>query len=383
MKITLAVPRHIKLYCAKLDSFRWWIWNFLACIWILEVFATFAIWRERVFYHSLGLLIATGLLIFLFGSLRRHRLLSWKVNQLAEDFREPRVVDLKTLASDLLRFERFSSVIIVFLLVSACVYPYAFTLESLSYFNRQFATSKYGFYLAVWQVHATLLGFFVVFLTFVFQMVSVRTAYETSLLPFFARRERFGPIIGTNFVFLFIDSIGLMGDDKFFPTTLFRYLSLIGFIFALLSALFLFYRVLELLKPDSLEQGLSELIQSELVSRLEEEQNSGLTAHVLIEECRLLDLEFSPFDSQLGIPALRPNRGGTVTDVDLDELKRFAHALTGRVDRGTERTPKAIILKTVGDDVNSGAGALARVSRGDATDTNTARLNRCFRIVES
>jgi hypothetical protein len=382
MRIKLEVPQFIKLFCTKAEPIEWGIWRTLLCLWFLEAVAGTFIWRWRTVGDWSGLLIAMIFISILFFYLRRHRFMSWKVNQLANEFREPRVVDLKRLAVDTLLFRRFSSVVVLLLLAILVIYPYPGRSHALSYFRTHLSAAKYDLYLAIWEVHATLVGFFVVFLTFVFQLVSVRLAYETSVLRFLTRRERFGLITCINFAFLLIDSIGLLGDDRKSPSVLFRYLSVVGFVFAIFSALFIFYRVLELLRPDTVESGLSTLIQAELMVRLDEEQNRALAEYLLIEECRVLNLEYSPFDAQIRLPALRASKQGTIKDLDIDELKRFAASLGGEIQRAHEVAPKALLLKTVGDEINSASDAMARVSEIDATEENAVRLNRCFRIVE-
>jgi hypothetical protein len=387
MRITLELPVLLKAAVSRLELFmerlRWYI--FLAVVLFLgnEIVRAIPEWQwvtsiDRVKFVTAGIL--TGSLLHL---LRQRRSLLWQTNRLARTLREPPEIDITSLRRDFLAFKTFGAVLILWFLLSILIYPFSGSNQITSYFQGNFSKSDYSFYLALLQTHATLLGFFIVFLTFVFQLVSYKLAYETSLLPFLVVRARFGPVITINFGFLLLDGLSLIGDQKGHPTLPFRYLSIVGLAFAVLSALFLFRQTVDLLNPDTVETGLSDLIRKEFMEQIEEEQQQIVADHILNEQCTRRGLEYSPLDLAETMPAIRSRRIGVIADIDLTALGRFAANLKAQDPLLNNPPRRAIVLRTLNDLLTTGNHTLARVSPDDDTARTSRLLNRCFKIRES
>lgn len=359
------------------------IWTMLAILLAVQLLEAF-LFRYWLNLASWGALAAESFLLAVLAyQLRKRRSLRWRVRNIAVTLRQPTVIDVRKLTRDIVGFKTFSSSLFYWILLGIGIFPISTSRVPFSYFQEHFSAAPFAFFKDVWQVHATILGFFLVLLTFVFQLVSYRLAYETSLLPFLAEQSRFGPIVALNFSFLFLDALAMLGDEHRRPTIIFRYVCLLGLAFAILSSLFLLFRTLTLLKPDTVEEGLSTLIRKEFIERLEQEQEEALAENLLADECLQLELEYSPLDFSVEMAAVRSARSGMVTDLDLAKLKTFASQLKGRVPAARDSAPKAIVLKSIGNGISAVTDVLARVSPKDDTEAISRLLNTTFKVLES
>jgi hypothetical protein len=167
--------------------------------------------------------------------------------------REPGTLPISKWLNEVSSYKTFDAVILAWASVSVLLCPYFYKVYEMKLF-RLWHTALQGakpeFFYTLWTVHATILGIFLVLLTFLFQFISLRLAYETSLLPFLARKSHLSVIIITNFVFIGFGMIqGLLQEhSRFQPAS--RWIIISGLLFALLSAAFLLYRLLDLLSVE-------------------------------------------------------------------------------------------------------------------------------------
>jgi hypothetical protein len=117
---------------------------------------------------------------------------------------------------------------------------------------------------------------FLVILTFVFQFVSPRRAYETSLLPYLAKSVHLAPLIILNFVYVAFEMYAAILTNNSVGVILARYIAVLGLLFSLLSAIYLLLGVLDLLRPEVMEANLNRLVRSDLAKELKEEHFMSL-----------------------------------------------------------------------------------------------------------
>jgi hypothetical protein len=382
MRIRCQLPGFVEPALNYIERVRWVLLGALASFTAIEVIVAAWLWRsDTPIVWTAQVTSLTGL-TGLFCAFRRRRFLSWQAKRMVRTWREPLSIDTSAMIHEIVTFRAFVGMLLCWVLLSVLIYPYSRFVGMSSYFHGHFSDSDNSLFLALLQTHATLLGFFVVFLGFVFQLVSFRLAYETSLLPFLVRQARFGPIITVNLCFVLLNSVALIGKRAEHPTMPFRYLSVVGLLFAVLSALFLFRRTLELLGPEAVEDGLSALIRKELRIHIEEEQQQVVADHILEQECSHSGLRFSPIYFLDPMPVIRSHKLGKVVDIDLIALAKFARHLQGQIPLMNNPVCRAIVLRTLGDSLTGSSDALARVPPGEDTEENIQLLNQCFKIKE-
>jgi hypothetical protein len=169
--------------------------------------------------------------------------------------------------------------------------------------------------------------------------------------------------------------------SKFQP--ILRYLAVVGFAFSVLSACYLLLRVLDFLKPEMLESGLSELVREDLIAEFEEEQLLGAAGNVLSEECSMNAMEFSELDLFPQIPSVRSQSLGKIVDVDLIRLRKFSRHLKSTLGTTVSPSRRALVFRMIGDDLTVTHNVLGRVARSDLNSTTERLLRRSFKVEET
>jgi hypothetical protein len=212
-----------------------------------------------------------------------------------------------------------------------------------------------------------------------FQLVSVRLAYETSLLPFLARRSHLRVVISSNLLIVIVDLFCVeKWDSEPWGIPPLGVL-VVGLVYLVGSCLFLLNGSLELLDPDAIEAGLGHLIRQEIREELKQEQFSALAEQITFERCATVGLEFSPLDMNRGENAIIADETGTIVDIDLAKLTRFAAGLKATIQTSASGS-RALLLKGLGSEVKSGSSVLGRVAAVDDNRRNGARLRKALRI---
>lgn len=290
----------------------------------------------------------------------KRRSLRWNVTRLLFDLRVPTQIDLSRVMSELFRFNTFYSVVVVCAIVLGLIFsPWVLSL---------IASTKLDFYLALWQVHAAFVGFFLVLLTFVFQFVSVKWAYEANLLPSMERRAMLPLVLIVNLISLLYEMIVSLLESGGHSIVIVRGFEVFVITFSIISALFVLLKVQRFLSAESLEECLNEDVQHELRLAIEAEQRRALTQYLMERECESLGLEYSPYDFNNALPAILASKSGIVADVNLRRLRRFARALSGTISSSKlGQSRSCLLLNTIGDQLRDGIDVLARVSVEDDT----------------
>ena len=386
MFIRLEHPQLLESMLDRLERLRLWVlWCVLVAAAIELGFAIFS-WRWLSVASRLLLLAMISLVGVLFHELRKRNSLRWRASQFARTIRQPDVINVQSTFKDIIEFKNFISVGLAWTLIAVVVFPYNvdYSRHPIIGLSRKVFQSATPESIAnLWEVHATILGFFLVLLTFVFQFVSLKMAYETSLLPFLARRARLKPIITINFGFVFIEAIAVLTGPAHVAQIELRYVSALGLMFAVVSAIFLLYRVTELLEPGTLEEGLTDLVRRDLQNQLEAEQFSALAAHLLSEECLAQGIEYSDIDFFRPTASITSDTTGIIRDFRFDRLRLFTKSLRGQLTLSGELPKKALIVRGLGDEVSSARTILARVSAEDLSPKTTALLRRSIKVSET
>jgi hypothetical protein len=222
MRVRCQLPGFMEPALNLVERARWVFFGALTLFTAIEVIVAAWLWRWTTPIVWAALVASVAGLIGLFCAFRRRRFLSWQARRMVRIWREPFEIDTSFVIHEMLTFRAFVGMLLCWALLSVSIYPFSRFVGVFSYFHEHFSDSDNSLFLALLQTHATLLGFFVVFLGFVFQLVSFRLAYETSLLPFLVRQARFGLIIAINLCFVLLDSIALIGkqSEPSVPTSL-------------------------------------------------------------------------------------------------------------------------------------------------------------------
>jgi hypothetical protein len=232
---------------------------------------------------------------------------------------------------------------------------------------------------AVWQTHTALLALVVVLLAFLFQLISVRLAYETSLLPFLANRSRLRLILAINILFVLADLGCVVRPDSAVFGISAPGAAVLGFTVLVGSCLFLLSDTLQLLDPDTIDSNLVRMVRLEIRDELRGEQISLAADEIMATACAASSVEFSPFDIIRTERAILSNKSGTVVDVNLRKLALLAAGLNGRIQSGPSDW-KARVMTGIDAVVTSGSSVLGRVVAIDDNPGNRALFQSVFKI---
>lgn len=385
MKIRLQLPGAVKTLLGRLEEYRTTLGVILAVAFlvllVLGILLRFVSRAELLLDLSAGVLLGGY-----FYQLRRRNSLKWKSEQLLSTLRTPTDLNLTREMAQLYQFKSFYSVILVCGIIALLFAPNIFGISSFRAFplsSTLYASAKADFFLALWQVHAAFVGFFLVLLTFVFQFVSVKWAYEANLLPSMAKRAWLSFTLTVNLVSLLYEMIVCLFESAGENIVFLRYCALLTLVFSIVSALFIFLKVREFLRPDSLETCLSEEIQVDLVLAIEDEQRRALSQYLMEEECRMLGLEYSTFALTSGSPSVVTPRSGVVRDVNLARLRQFARGVSAAAPGISGQSPDCTLYQTIGDELRAGVDVLAKVPSKSNSPRNQRLLIKAFRIVSA
>jgi hypothetical protein len=367
----------------RFERTRYWIAAFTIVAVVVDLIIVAYSWRWLSPWYQFAPLVVAPLTILFCWLLRRRTYLTWRAEQLAATIRSPEPINVRIFFGDTLRFRNFVSVWLLWAIFAVVLYPYDFGPS-----ERPMIALARGFFEAVrpnsiatlWEVHATILGIFLVLLAFVFQFVGLKMAYETSLLPFLMRRAQFLPILATNFFFILVDAYTALENSKSEASIILRYVAVMGLIFGVISALFLLHRVFDMLEPDTLQEGLSALVRRDVLAQLREEQYSEIAGYLLTEECSRLGLLYSRLDPARNIPSIRADESGVISEVYLDKLAQFAKSLSQRLPSSDGPPDRALIVRGLGDEVTEGRTTLARVCEVDLSAEHAELLRRVFMV---
>jgi len=374
MKIDLQLPNWLKSFLEIAEEYRRMTGSILAGVLlsliILQVYLG-DISRKEVFL-DLSAAILLGVYVF---QVRKRRSLEWNAERLLATFRAPTTFDVIREMSELFRFRTFYSVIAVCsaLILVFIAFPAASSL---------IVSAKPDLFLALWQVHAAFVRFFLVLLTFVFQFVNVKWVYEASLLPSMAKHTALSITLIVSLLSLLYEMFVCLLESANHSIVILRDCAVLAFAFSVLSAFFVFLKMRGFLRPESLEELLNEEVRHDLTSAIEEGQTRAVTEYLMEQECRNLSLEYSSYDFNSTLPAVVAPRSGIVRDVNLRRLRRFALKLAGSVASTGPSRPQCFIRKTIGDQLRGGIDILARVSPQDNSPETLRLLLRAYEIVE-
>ena len=345
-------------------------------------------WRETAREFWLALIAQTVLLGFLWYKLRKRNSLWWRATQMARALREPKTVDVWVWLIDVVTLQRFHSVLLLWLFVVmiigvACapIHQSSSSNPSSSYLRELLLSAHGDFFAIAWQIQATFLGFFVVLITILLQLISLKRQYESALLPFVAQKIAVVKIIVINFLItMVLHPYIAIEESALNPSLIRRYLAVAGLAFTVISILFLLLRLLEFLKEEAIEANLSELAWEEIVDELKDEQIHRIAEHILDEECNNIGIEYDSFDFNKNLASIRPIQTGTITDLNLKTLAHFAGNLREQTHVQNESPRRAILLRTIGDELTLGNDNLARVAPADNSEKNQTLLRRVFKV---
>lgn len=385
MRIPLKRPPGLRRLLDVLESNRSRIWARLFTLVAIQGVVT-------VILHSWVGLILWGAfavdLVFL-AALRISFLLSrtrcslrHQAGELLRQTEEGTVLDLRRAAKNAARLDSFAGVFVYWALLAIILFPYSHSRWTRAFLGPVFSNSGYEGLLTLWQVHATLLGFFLVMLAFVFQLVGYKLAYETSLLSFLVQRARFGPIIVVNFAFILLDMVALIYYRVDLSGSTLAYGLTLGLAFDVISSMFLLVKTVQLLRYETIESGLTDLIIDDITRVMRTEQMDIIAEAILENFCRNNMIEYARLDVHTSQQSIVSNGTGVVHDINLSRLRKFARGLKGNIGGGPA-VRRAIVLRSLGDRIVLGQDLLARITVGDATDQNARDLNRCFTIRET
>lgn len=385
MRISLNFLPKVEALVDRLEPFRIAIWSVISVLFGGQIYFQMLLKRfvpPSLWAWSAAQAIAMTWLAFQF---RKRGSLRWRAERLQQTLREPPDLSVSKWMKMILNFREFGCLILWWAVVDLLIYPFcdhSSSLGSIGYLGTVFAIADKEFFGNLWEVHATILGVFLVLLTFVFQFISLRSAYETNLLTFLAKRARLEPIITINFIFVALEMFVVALGNESIRHPVLRYLAVVGFAFAVLSGCHLLFRVLDLLNPEMIEVGLSELVRKDLVTEFEEEQLLALAGNLLAEECSSHEMEYSEIDIFENVPPIRSRSIGRITDVDLSQLARFSKHLTSPLPSSTPPRKMAFILRMIGDELTDVHNILGRVSGADLNSRTQRLLRKSFKVQE-
>jgi hypothetical protein len=268
------------------------------------------------------------------------------------------------------------------MVIAIALYPFYVQSGStriLGYTRTIIERADTSFFAALWAVQATVLGVFLVILTFIFQFISLQRAYETSLLPFLAEQAHIKPVILINLFFVVFEMAPMLISANT-PLLLAKYLAILGLVFAVLSASHLLIRVLDLLRPEMIDESLMALVRRDLGKELEEEQFLNVSAAILSEECTSWAMEYSAMDLLTALPAIRSTAVGRIVDIDLSRLRHFGRNLRGTLPMESTPPVKARVIAMISDELTRQRNVLARIPAIDRNLRNERLLRRAFTI---
>jgi hypothetical protein len=382
MQVSLKFISYAKSVVDRLESFRW-ICFAICCVPLLVQFMIMGSLARFVSPRLwLVFLLQCLALVLLLSQLFKRRRLSWRARRFLDSLDEPRVIDVSETIRSGLHFRTLPALVGLWILIAIVICPFYVHSGStglLGYPRSVIENADTAFFAALWAVQATILGVFLVILTFIFQFISLRQAYETSLLPFLAEQVHIKPVILINLFFVLFEMVPLLiGRNR--SLLLAKYISVLGLIFGVLSASYLVIRVLDLLRPEMIDDSLMALVRRDLVKELEEEEYLNVSAAILSEECTSWGMEYSSMDLLTGLPAIRSTVTGRILDIDLKRLSRFCRHLKGTLPMGASSPVKARVVVMISDELTRQRNVLARISSIDLSLPNEQLLRRAVKI---
>jgi hypothetical protein len=382
MKIHLRLPDYSVGFLDTIEQYRMILGAILSGLFLI-LYISQAVLRVTSRLELLLDISAGVLLGGYFLQLRKRHSLKWKSDQLLATLREPAQIDITREMSSLYRFKSISSVLIVCGITSLLFLPRVSAFPRLHGFapaSVLVTSAKPDFFSALWQVHAAFIGFFLVLLTFVFQFVSVKWAYESSLLPSLAKRAWLSFALVANLISLLYEMFVCLSESAGKSNVFLRYFAIVTLIFSIVSALFIFLKVKDFLQPDSLENCLSEEVRSDLALAVEDEQRRAVTQYLMEQECVALGLEYSTFDFRSNMQGVVIPQSGIVRDVNLARLRQLAKALFGSLPRTSEQSSTCVLCKTIGDELQGGVDVIARMASKDSSPQIQRLALKVFKI---
>jgi hypothetical protein len=246
----------------------------------------------------------------------------------------------------------------------------------------QEADSK-EFLFALWQVSAALLGIAFVVLIFIVETIH-RSAGGGFVWEGFLKRSSLYPI--TAFFLGTIVAVGagslvmLPSSDKGLPQPpgLANLVALDSALFlaALLGLLWLYYQAFRLADPAFVQNLAIESLSDTVRRAVSRTFLSKVGDHILRQECEALGFLYDAGTLDWpGMEAVRIDTPGTVTDVNLHELRNLAGLLAARPEQ------RAIVALGIGRLVSRDSNAGIFVHRGDLNEKVVSQVPRCFKIV--
>lgn len=333
----------------------------------------------RLWLVSVLQLLAILVLLY---QLRKRRSLAWRARRFLTSLDEPTGIDLSEIIRSSMHFRTLPALVGLWILIALVVCPFYVQGGStgiLGYPRVVIESADTAFFAALWAVQATVLGIFLVILTFIFQFISLQRAYETSLLPFLAEQVHIKPVILMNLFFVVFEMAPLLIKGSR-PLLLTKYIAILGLIFAVLSASYLLIRVLDLLRPEMIDENLMALVKRDLGKELEEEQFLNVSAAILSEECTSWGIEYSSMDLLTIPPAIRSTVVGKIVDIDLNRLSQFCRNLKGTLPMGSTPPVKARLVVMISDELTRQRNVLVRIPSMDLNLRNERQLRRAFMI---
>ncbi len=224
-------------------------------------------------------------------------------------------------------------------------------------------------FLTVWQVLGTLLGFFVALVALVLQMIASEQGYDSRVLPFLIRRVKLTPITVVTSLGLILNFFTATPDAAGSLAPFLKFATFETLVFSVLSALFMFVQIKDLLNAKSILVGLRQQALEQLPQAFANEVVIRTAQNIFQTECERLQIENRWWSRGGEAGEIRPDKSGIIVDVDLWRLSRFTAMLRGQLGQAV----KARLFVRMGQPMPT---VIAQVSPGDNSEEVCGQLFR-------
>jgi len=290
----------------------------------------------------------------------------------------------KAFFRELIRLRTGWSIPLYMLAMLAITSPLSITIKNSVYFSligqwlKDVLPQTDNFLITLWQVHATIVSITFVVVAFVIQLLGRKEAYENNLTGLILGYTRFKWIVALNFLAVLITASAAFQEDINLSNWVLPYFAVLLLYFAIISTIFLLFRVLELFSPQVIDQILMKQIREQIQKSIDKEIDQKLAWHLMASFCKENQLQYCPIDIGVDLKAIRAKKRGVISDVNLKKLQIFSTLLENQV-LGFPYNYKGVIIGTVGYEIAEN-DVLGRIAEADYNESIALSLRQSFRI---
>ena len=239
-----------------------------------------------------------------------------------------------------------------------------------------------NFLKTLWQIDGTVITLTFVIISFIFGLLKERGSIEANTYTFITRETHYKKIVLLNFLALIPLGIFTLVDTNGGELTiLFAGASMLLFIFAILSTLHLFFKLLSLIEPSEIIKATSQAIKSVIKKTIIDEIYYRLATSTLYNTGE--KSSFIGFGTDFH-EELQPVRKAVtekliISDIKIGKIEKIAKKLTKKI---SNRNQKMVITRQIGSQIDPDDNIVARVNSDDYSENLQKSIASCFKTTE-